>query len=95
MIWRVRKTWITPYTLRINKELDVPVYGGAASEATKLLRGISFTTSLSLFPIMQQNDFNLCKCIPFEWKEMRQSQRGQFSTGSSRITSSGKMTMLM
>lgn len=33
--------------------------------------------------------------VPLEWKEMRQSQRGHLSTGSLRITSSGKMTTVM
>lgn len=33
--------------------------------------------------------------IPLEWKEMRQSHRGHLSTGSLRMTSSGKMTTVM
>lgn len=33
--------------------------------------------------------------LPLEWKEMRQSHRGHLSTGSLRMTSSGKMTTVM
>lgn len=33
--------------------------------------------------------------IPLEWKEIRQSHNGQFSTGSFKITSSSKTTTVM
>ena len=41
----------------------------------------------------------VCVCVqgvpPLEWKEMRQSHKGHFSTGSLRMASSGKITTVM
>lgn len=37
----------------------------------------------------------LLKDLPLEWKEMRQSHKGQFSTGSFKITSSSNITTVM
>lgn len=82
----VVKTPLQGNTQRVNNKSGADWCGN--STQTKGKPGLQWSTECA-----EEESDN--RKLPLEWKEMRQSHRGHLSTGSLRMTSSGKMTTVM